>query len=350
MRIIAFPKSGIAYNACFNQAIEALGTPVIDGVFSGRWLLANVRPGDWLHFHWPSFTYSRQGTLAAKALWFGRFVILLALSRWRGARIAWIAHNLWPHDRDRYPTIDVLGRHVIIGLSSLIFVHGPESMRILGQRFPKAMAKASLIPLGNWIDFYARDATREAARRRLGLAASTYVYLFFGLCKPYKNLEGLLRAFRELDGDVALVVAGSFADPAYREAIEQLAREDARVTLHSRFIPDEEVQCYLVACDAVVVPYREILTSGTAMLAMGFGRPLISVNLGNLRDLVTPMNGVLYDPDDPKGLSAAMRECAKREFDEAAIIAKATGYTFDNAARIVVDAMARGRPQSEAAA
>src|SRR5262249_39902332 len=148
----------------------------------------------------------------------------------------------------------------------------------------------------------------------------------------------------------ALVIAGSFADPAYREAIEQRAREDARVTLHARFIPDAEVQCYLAACHAVVVPYREILTSGTAMLAMSFGRPLISVNLGNLRDLVAPVNGVLYDPDDPKGLSAAMRACAMREFDEDAILAKATGYTFDKAARTVVDAMARGQPQSEAAA
>lgn len=344
MRILAFPKAGISYNDCFYRAVEALGVPVLEGEFAGRWLWSQVRPGDWLHFHWPSFSYANPGSLPAKAKAFVRFVSLLLIARVRGARIAWTAHNLMPHDRDRVPALDVLGRHVIIALSTLIFVHGPEARRVLVERFPGTRRKSSTIPHGHWIGYYRNDVTRRSARERLGIAESSYVYLFFGLCKPYKNLDGVVRAFRGIDGDAVLVIAGRFQNPAYQAAIEQLAAGDARVRLHPRFIADDEVQVYLRACDAVVVPYREILTSGTAMLGLTFGRPVISVGLGNLRDLITPECGVLFDADAADGLAAAMRDASGRRFAEDAILARARHFTFEDAARTVVDAMAKGAP------
>ena len=42
------------------------------------------------------------------------------------------------------------------------------------------------------------------------------------------------------------------------------------------FVPDGEVQHYLLAADAVVLPFKEILTSGSAMLALSFGRPVVA--------------------------------------------------------------------------
>lgn len=341
MRILAFPKSGIAYNECFYRAVEKAGVTVVDGVLSGGWLFDNVRSGDWIHLHWPSFAYARKEGLAAKVYWFLRFVALLLLARMRGARIAWTAHNLWPHDRDRYPVIDVLGRYLVIWMSAVIFVHGGEALRMLGARFPRARSKATVIPHGNWIEYYTKTCTRDTARRHLGIDVSSYVFLFVGLAKPYKNLDGLIRAFNCLDGDALLIIAGRFPDSAYYEEITRLAQGNRRIAIHARFVPDDEIQYYLVASDAVVLPYREVLTSGAAILAMSFGRPVVSVDLGNLRDLVTKDTGLLFSANDAQGLVEAMRECAKQSFDERVILDRARLFTYDDAARILVDAFRR---------
>lgn len=344
MRILAFPKSSTAYNDCFSRAVEKAGVSVIEGVLSGGWLLDNVRRHDWIHLHWPSFAYANKGRLIAKACWFLRFAALLLLARMRGARVAWTAHNLWPHDRDRFPVLDVLGRHLVIRISAVIFVHGEEALRMLGERFPRARSKATVIPHGNWIEHYKWTCTRDTARRHLGIDVSSYVFLFVGLAKPYKNLDGLIRAFDCLDGDALLIIAGRFPDNAYCEEITRLAQGNRRIAIHARFIPDEEIQYYLVASDAVVLPYREVLTSGAAMLAMSFGRPVVSVDLGSLRDLVTKDTGLLFSANDAQGLVEAMRECAKLSFDERVILDRARLFTYDDAARIVIDAFRRADP------
>ena len=50
-----------------------------------------------------------------------------------------------------------------------------------------------------------------------------------------------------------------------------------------RYISDEETQIYLRASDLVVLPYRDILNSGSALLALSFDRP-VWLPEGNLAD------------------------------------------------------------------
>ena len=96
---------------------------------------------------------------------------------------------------------------------------------------------------------------------------------------------------------------------------------------------------YLAACDAVVAPYRETLTSGTAMLAMSFGRPLVSIASGHLLDVIDRETGELYDAADASGLRDALDRIRRRAFDESRILEHARRFTFDDAAARMVDAL-----------
>ncbi len=339
MRVIAFPKGGISYNDCFYHALEKEGITVIEGVFSGRWLNSNLRSGDWLHLHWPSFAYNVGGTRLRLMIWFARFIALLLLSRVKGARIVWTAHNLLPHDRCALPFLDVFGRHFLIAISRMVLVHGPGPADVLGARFPNARSKMVSIPLGNWIGYYPAIVTKEEARSALDIPQDKQVFLFIGLCKPYKDLDKLVSVFRSSAQDARLIVAGKFPDPDYRDQIHQLAGADQRIRIDEGFIPDERMQHYLLACDFVVVPYREILTSGTAMLALSFGRPVISVDFGFLRDVISSETGILFSHSDPDGLAKALRSGGETFFDEAVILAHASKYTYSDAARIFANAM-----------
>lgn len=338
-RIVAFPKSGIAYNDALYREVEKLGVEVVDGIFAGGWLWQNLRPGDWVHLHWPSFDYaSRRGKLAQLRA-FARWLALLMTIRARRARIVWTAHNLLPHDRSPIACLDALARHVVIALSRRIMVHGKHAAEALVERFPTAKRKISLLPHGNWIDHYPGILDRGKARAKLGLRADRFVYLFIGLCKPYKNVDGLVRVFRDLPGDGILVIAGQFQDEEYLETVSDLASRDDRIRIHSGFVPDDLIHAYLAACDIVVAPYREVLTSGTAMLAMSFGRPLISVSLGFLRDVVPPCAGILFPPGDADGLRRALEAAPHHHFANGSILAHARRFRFDDAARRLIDAI-----------
>lgn len=343
MRVIAFPKTGISYNDCFSAALEGEGVEVIEGVFSGGWLYQNIRRGDWLHLHWPSFGYNIPGSKVRQCLWFARFIALLLLARAKGAQLVWTAHNLLPHDRCQIPAFDILGRHFVILLSRLILVHGPGPAKALQARFPGVRGKLVSIPCGHWIGYYQADLSKEAARSFLGVPQDKPLFLFIGLCKPYKNLHELVATFVKSDLDATLVVAGKFSDASYRNRIAGLAGSDPRIRIREGFIPDEQMQHHLNACDYVVVPYREILTSGTAMLALSFGRPLISVDFGFLRDVVSEEVGILFPHDAPDGLAFALNKAVNRQFDEEAIIAHARQYSFAEAARIFADSLRSGK-------
>jgi len=338
MKIFAFPKSNFCYNDLLYREVERHGGEVVEGIFSGRWMISNMNRGDVAHFHWPSFQYARIGRLSAINGFFRWTAILLAM-RMRGIKIVWSAHNLMPHDRSTLPFLDVWARKLLIGISSKIFVHGEHARRKLVERFPDAEQKTCIIPHGNFVGYYPLGESKRVLREQLGIAQSSMVYLFIGLCKPYKNLQELILQFNRLEGDVALIIAGKFQDREYEALIRSTAASDNRIKIYSGYIPDGEMHRYLTACDAVVAPYRETLTSGTAMLAMSFGRPVISVAIGHLLDVVTPEVGELYDPAKPGALTQALQAIRQRPFDEARIIAYARLFTFEDAARKILPAL-----------
>jgi beta-1,4-mannosyltransferase len=338
-KILFFQRSASTYTDCLFAALRQSGVECVDAMFAGRWLVANARRGDIALFHWPSFLYAINASGLKCLVWFARCVALLLLLRIKGARIVWVAHNLMPHDRSRIELLDPIGRWLVIRLSERILVHGANTAKVLQERFPATAGKLVLIPHGNWIDHYKHDITRVQARRALGIPDGAFVHLFFGACKSYKRIDALVSAFRKGPLGDYLVIAGRFQEPAYEKQILALIGGDSRVIMNSGFIEDDDVQTYLRACDAVVVPYREILTSGTAILAMSFGRPIVSIRAGFLIDVVDATTGLLFDAEDPTGLDDALRRIRDMQFDESAILARARGYTFEQAAAILLETM-----------
>ena len=126
-------------------------------------------------------------------------------------------------------------------------------------------------------------------------------------------MEDLLDAFDQLSkvSPAQLIVAGAPGGGARTTnptpARARLANTPG-VSAHIKFIPDEEVQVFFNAADVVILPYRAVLTSGSAILAISFGKPVIAPALGLITDLIRDgEEGLLYDPDEPGGLLRAMR-------------------------------------------
>jgi glycosyltransferase involved in cell wall biosynthesis len=136
-----------------------------------------------------------------------------------------------------------------------------------------------------------------------------------GLLRPYKGLEELLPAFRALpEAGVFLLVAGKPGSEHYAETLAALATGDPRIRLEPRFVSPAEVQLYFNAADICVLPYRQITTSGAALLAFSFGLPVIAPAIGAFPNLVTGRRGILYDPAAPDGLVCALAQARQAEW------------------------------------
>jgi len=339
LSIMAFPRRGDSYTECFYPALESLGVKVYEGIFAGRWLLQNLRSIDYVHLHWPSFFYHDQRRTKCLRK-YALFLFFLALARWRGARLIWTVHNLYPHDRCIIPPLDGLTRRLLIRMTARFAIHGPSAEGEVRRMFPAVAGRTILIDHGHYIGYYPNFITRSVARLKLGIADNDFVFLFIGLCKSYKNVEGLISAFEQLGGQPVLVIAGKFPNSKYEATIRAaVARSRARIILHPGFVPDEDIQTYLHACDIVTAPYKEVLTSGTAMLALSFGRPVIAPAVGFLKDAVTEGSGLLYDASQLDGLKHAMQSAMRAKFDESRIIEHAKAHDWRQSAQRMIEGL-----------
>ncbi len=340
--IAAFPRGTTSYTDCFNDSLQAQGARVIDGIYSGRWFLTHAAEIDAFHFHWPSFMYFKSGETVGNWRRLIKFAVFLVYFRMRGKHVFWTAHNLYPHDGGRDLRVHRAGRLLMRLLATRVFVHGAAAADIVHARLAIARRKLSLIEHGHWINYYLNSCSQSEARAQLGLQQASCVFLFIGICKPYKNLEYLIDTFQALPDGPTLVIAGKFQSSVYRERVEQLiARKPRNIQLHARFIADDELQVFLNAANCVVLPYSEILTSGSAMLALSFGKPVIAPRLGCLVELIKPECGLLYDSERADGLHDAMQAFNAERFSISRILEQARGFSWERSAATLIEACRR---------
>jgi glycosyltransferase involved in cell wall biosynthesis len=166
--------------------------------------------------------------------------------------------------------------------------------------------------------------------------------LFFGLIRHYKGLDVIVRALPEIRQrvpDARLVVAGDPLEPIapVQELAASLAVADA-IDWRLGFVPDPEIPPLVAGAALVVLPYREIESSGVLALAFGHGRPAVVSDLGAVGDAVREFGaGRAVPPEDPAALAAACADLltdadALRAGYEGALAAR-SALTWEEAAR-----------------
>jgi glycosyltransferase involved in cell wall biosynthesis len=140
--------------------------------------------------------------------------------------------------------------------------------------------------------------------------------LFFGVIRPYKGLEHLVRAFERLSereaGSFWLTVVGETWEgwTLPGELVERSPRRD-RITFVNRYVTDDELHAYLRGADAVVLPYLRSSLSGPLHVAMGYGLPIVMTDVGGNAEAAQGYGGiVLVPPADDSALAEALRRVA----------------------------------------
>jgi beta-1,4-mannosyltransferase len=264
----------------------------------------------------------------------------------RGGRVAYTVHNVEAHEGAG--AADRRGTAQLIALADVVHVHDASTAEAVAARFDRRDGVV-VIPHGHYIDCYPNEIGREAARDRLGLPADAFVYLALGLMRPYKGIEELAPAFRSLpDPGAVLLLVGKPSPARYGETLAQLVAGDARIRLIPQFVPPQDVQLYLNAADICVLPYRQITTSGAALLAFSFGVPVLAPRIGAFPHLLAESRGILYAPADPTGLAHALIDAASTDWQpiRSEILAWVSQFDWPGIGSRLVEAYRGSRFQS----
>lgn len=258
------------------------------------WLRKNSGHVKILHFHWTHYHYTRE-TGFSTLLELAKFVRKIWLSKRYGYRIVWTMHNYMPHER-RYPLLHYCERLMMAQMADGVIVHCQKAGELVQSRLFRRHGVV-VIPLGSFSDFLPRFDYFES-RRKLSIPSGIIALTFFGSIRPYKGVETLVQAFKQCDlSNLRLFIAGKPLTPELGNEIAMLALGDERISLRLEYVDDVELATLLSASDLAILPYRDILTSGAAITALGYGLPVIAPRIGCLPELVSPDCGLLYDPD-----------------------------------------------------
>ena len=274
-------RSENPYNVRLYGELAGQGIAVSD--FSPRKLL--LKPPAVFHVHWPEITINQPS--APRALLRGvAFLCLLGLARLRGCTVVWTVHNLQSHER-LHPALERAFWTLFLRLVSGFITLTEGGRRAALSRYPVLRGRPGfVVPSGHFRGICPDTVTDSEARAALGLPGGALVCGFLGQVRPYKNVTHLVRSFRSMaDERTHLVVAGRPDTAATAADIVRAAGDDPRIVLALEHIADERVQLYLRSCDLVVLPFSDVLNSGSALLALAFDRPVLVPLLGSMGEL-----------------------------------------------------------------
>jgi glycosyltransferase involved in cell wall biosynthesis len=290
-----------------------------------RAVLANGRP-DIIHLQWQHPHFNAKGPLRAiwRSVWF--FLQLLTL-KIMGVRFVWTVHNIHNHE-NHFARWEWLMNRLLARLVDCLIVHCEAAVPLATAAFAIPPEKVTIVPHAHFAGYYPPPPEKKEARQALRLPVDQRILLFIGQVRAYKGLDNLLKTFATLEAEnTCLIIAGEPKPAVMGHSLAIQAAEDKRVRLLLEYIPDEQLTTFLSAADLVVLPYLESLTSGAAILAMSYGRPVLAPRLGCIRDFPAEV-AILYDSNQADGLEQALRHALAAPLAEMGQAAKRYSLHF----------------------
>lgn len=227
---------------------------------------------DVVHMDWPHSFYCSDNKLLDA---YKKRQFLWELER-LDIPLVWTVHNLARHNelssrRDEYLDCLVGKASAIVSLSDV----GREMIR---EAFPVPDSTPIVsVPHGHYASYYPNNISLDDARETLTIPRGKPVGLFMGRIQPYKGLEPLIDAYLQCDelSDHQIVIAGMPISEDYASRLKLQAKNSSRIHFHFGFVPDERLQFYFNAADYAVYPFKKVFNSGSVILALSFGLPVV---------------------------------------------------------------------------
>lgn len=210
--------------------------------------------------------------------------LLYLLKHLKCGKRVWTLHDYKPHSGEEN-TFGVLLNKIYTKFNIIYIQH----YKYLKEEFARYFSiKSELVKqvYSGAFDVYGQFKQKEID------VPENYI-LFFGRFSKYKGLDFLIRAFKMVKDDrLCLVAAG-----AGRTDCE--ASADGRIKIINRYIEPSELAALVKHSMCVVTPYIDSTHSGVIMTAYAFNKPVISSDVGGIKEVLADgVTGLLFDSGD----------------------------------------------------
>jgi beta-1,4-mannosyltransferase len=325
LRVLQMPdyRSNNLYQTLLEQSLVAQGVKVkfwnyhFDNFPLWRAVLKSTESFDVLHLHWINkyLTSHDKGTYWREGV---QLVLDTLFVRLSGVGVVWTIHNYLAHESP-FPEIELWVRRRLAGLAQRIILHHESSVELISQAYQFDRQKAAVIPNGHYRQAYGNPVEATVAREQLNLPLTGRIYLNFGLLRPYKGVEKLIRVWQQNQSKFAqdtLLIVGKAFDSDYETKIKTLAQGGGGIIVYPEFVEDSQLNLFFSAADVIVLPFETILNSSSLILGMSYGKPIIAPRIGGIPETMAIADTLLYDPDDEHGLLQALDKSTQIDLRE----------------------------------
>jgi beta-1,4-mannosyltransferase len=299
------PYQGLLKDSLIKKSVEVyFGSS--EHIFSNiRSVLSSWKP-QIIHVHWLTRFLNSNG-LFEQIVKSSLFIIEIMLIKLIGIKIVWTVHNITSHE-PKSINIEIFYRKIFAKLCNRIIVHCTFAKEEIVRLFNTKKNKIETIPMGNFVGKYKNKLSRYEARKILDVGKDELVFLNIGKIRDYKGIFDLTYAFQKnRNSGIKIFIIGKVSDKEIRKRLNVSADQNKNIILKLEYIPDEDIQIYLNASDLLILPYKNILTSSTAILGMSFQKAVIAPSIGCIPELLAKQQrDLLYDLDEKNGLEKAI--------------------------------------------
>lgn len=279
------------------------------------------------HTHWleglmvrPSSGVERRLRLTASAQAFEASLVQL---RRHGIPHVHTLHNRRPHDNDVPRSQLRLLRHAV-RRADVVIVHSALAESVARHSFGRA-GPVMTSPHGSYLHAYGSSGApgdRQRVRERLGIPQDARVGLLFGEIRPDRMLPQLLQAAEVAVPEVSWIVAGRERDQRIGAELRRIAERRSAVAFAPGSVESSEIPRLFAASDVSVIARTDMLSSGSAILSLSMGVPIVVPATSCAAELGGPPAVMAYSTDPFQALRQLWRWSAQQRRDAAIDLAQ----------------------------
>lgn len=212
---------------------------------------------DVVHAHWPELMVDGHRAVGRAAR---RTLAALTVLRWRVTRTP-VVRTL--HNVERPQGISGFDHVVLSGIDRATTL----DIALNDHTPTRGGVPQVVIPHGHYRDWFAAQDSSPRMAGRVG---------YVGLIRRYKGVEDLVEAFKEWDRTgVSLHIAGKPSSSELLDGLQAAAASDDRISIDARFLDEADFVTAISTSELIVLPYRHMHNSGTALAALSLDRPVL---------------------------------------------------------------------------
>jgi glycosyltransferase involved in cell wall biosynthesis len=198
---------------------------------------------------------------------------------------------------------------LLIRAADRVIVHDEFARGLVTGRFaapPEKVTNIAVAPQGD-------ENERETE-------SAAHTFLYFGGIDDFKGVADLVRAFDAFSDSVIntfrLRIVGTVHGEFPLDEIVRAARHRERITIDSRWVPDDEVDHLLTSADVVVFPYRRQWSAWPLDVAIRLGKQVVVTRVGGVATRGSDYTKrTLAEPANIASLTVALERAARLSRD-----------------------------------